>query len=90
MTREKAIDLLDNLLGMIEDSQDNDYDTAFKMGINALKSVEKYEKAIKDIKARIQIIREEDYECDGCSDMDMVLDIIDDHIGGVSEWQNGI
>lgn len=37
MTREKAIDLLDNLNGMIEDSRNSDYDTAFKMAIKALK-----------------------------------------------------
>lgn len=37
MTQEKAIDLLDNLIGMIEDSQGNDYDFALKKGIEALK-----------------------------------------------------
>ena len=40
MTREafeKAIDLLDNLRGMIEDNQGNDYDFALKKGIEALK-----------------------------------------------------
>ena len=37
MTREEAIDLLDNLKGMIEDSQGNDYDKAFGMAIEALK-----------------------------------------------------
>ena len=36
MTKEKAMDLLDNLIGMVEDSQDNDYDEALKMGIKAL------------------------------------------------------
>jgi hypothetical protein len=35
--REKAIDLLDNLRGMIEDNQGNDYDFALKKGIEALK-----------------------------------------------------
>lgn len=34
--REKAIDLLDNLRGMIEDNQGNDYDFAMKKGIEAL------------------------------------------------------
>ncbi len=37
MTKEKAIDLLDCLIGMVEDNQENDYDTAFKMGIEALR-----------------------------------------------------
>ena len=36
MTNAEAIDLLDNLIGMVEDSQDNDYDEALKMGIKAL------------------------------------------------------
>lgn len=37
MTEEIAIELLDNLIGMIEDNHNSDYDTALKMGINALK-----------------------------------------------------
>lgn len=36
MSREEAIDLLDNLIGMVEDNQESDYDTALKMGIQAL------------------------------------------------------
>ena len=32
----KAIDLLDNLIGMVEDNQESDYDTALKMGKQAL------------------------------------------------------
>ena len=36
MTRNEAIDLLDNLIGMVDDNHDNDYDTAFKMAIQAL------------------------------------------------------
>lgn len=38
MTREEAADLLDNLIGMVEDNQENDYDTALKMAVTALKS----------------------------------------------------
>ena len=38
MNKRTATNLLDNLVGMIEDSQENDYDTALKMGIEALKS----------------------------------------------------
>lgn len=37
MTNLEAIELLDNLIGMVEDNQDNDYDEALKMGIEALK-----------------------------------------------------
>ena len=36
MNREKAADLLDNLVGMIEDNQSNDYDEALKLAIKAL------------------------------------------------------
>ena len=38
MDRQTAINLLDNLVGMVDDSQENDYDTALKMGIEALKA----------------------------------------------------
>lgn len=38
MDRQTAADLLDNLVGMVDDSQENDYDTALKMGIEALKA----------------------------------------------------
>ena len=34
---EEAIDLLDNLIGMVEDNHKSDYDKAIKMGIKALK-----------------------------------------------------
>ena len=40
MTNEEAIELLDNLIGMIEDNQNNDYDEALKMGIKALEILE--------------------------------------------------
>lgn len=39
ITREKAIDLLDNLIGMIEDNHNSDYDTALKMAIKALEQL---------------------------------------------------
>lgn len=38
MEVKEAADLLDNLIGMIEDSGGRDYDTALKMGIEALTS----------------------------------------------------
>ena len=38
MDKQTAINLLDNLVGMVEDTQENDYDTALKMGIEALKA----------------------------------------------------
>lgn len=36
MTNEQAIDLLDNLIGFVEDSHESDYDEALKMAIEAL------------------------------------------------------
>ena len=39
MTREEAIDLLDNLIGMVEDNHNSDYDNALKMAIEALEQV---------------------------------------------------
>lgn len=36
MDRKEAADLLDNLIGMVDDSHGADYDTALKMGIEAL------------------------------------------------------
>lgn len=40
MEREEAIDLLDNLIGLIEDNQSNDYDCALRMAIEALRQSE--------------------------------------------------
>ena len=42
MTTEKAIDLLDNLLGMVSDSRGGDYDEAIKMGKKALNQQAKH------------------------------------------------
>lgn len=36
MNVEQAIDLIDNLIGMVEDNQNNDYDEALKSAIKAL------------------------------------------------------
>lgn len=36
MTNKKAIELLRNLIGMVEDTHGNDYDEAFHMAIEAL------------------------------------------------------
>lgn len=38
MDEQTAIDLLDNLLGMVEDNHGSDYDKAIHMGIDALKT----------------------------------------------------
>lgn len=36
MTNEEAINILDNLIGMVEDNHNNDYDEALKLAIKAL------------------------------------------------------
>ena len=36
MTKEEAITLLDDLIGMVEDNHNSDYDTALRMGIKAI------------------------------------------------------
>lgn len=54
--REKAIDLLDNLVGMIEDNQDNDYDFALKKGIEALEQEDVIDKIRNEIKATYMTI----------------------------------
>ena len=38
MSKETAAELLDNLVGMVSDTQDNNYDLALKMGIEALRA----------------------------------------------------
>jgi hypothetical protein len=38
MDKQTAVSLLDNLVGMVEDTQENDYDAALRMGIKALKA----------------------------------------------------
>ena len=49
MTREEAIDLLDNLIGMVEDNHSSDYDTALQMGIKALEFIDKIEPMFGDM-----------------------------------------
>ena len=56
MTVEQAIDLLENLDGMIEDNHNSDYDSALKMGKEAL------EKQIP----KKPIGRHTDYKCSVC------------------------
>lgn len=40
ISRQMAIDLLDNLIGMVDDNHGSDYDAALRMGIEALKAEE--------------------------------------------------
>lgn len=50
MTREEAINLLDNLIGMVEDNHDSDYDIALQMAIKALMQEPILENALNRIK----------------------------------------
>jgi ATP-dependent protease HslVU (ClpYQ) peptidase subunit len=65
MSNDQAIDLLDNLIGMIEDNHESDYDTAFKMAIKALKqepcedAISRYD-AIRAIEEKAKRIKNED------------------------------
>lgn len=43
----------------------------------AFKALEERDELLDKIRAEIESIYKEDMECDGCSDMGMVLDIID-------------
>ena len=70
MDKQIAVNLLDNLLGMVDDSQENDYDTALKMGIEALK-------------ADVQPVRHDPCDvCDGLEDGD-TLYIYSEWDGGI-------
>ena len=53
MTRKEAKDLLDNLIGMVEDNHNADYDTALEMGIEALDKCDKIEKIIESYDADV-------------------------------------
>ncbi len=69
--REKAIDLLDNLIGMIEDNQGNDYDFALKMGIEALK-----QEPCEDAVSR-QYIIEKFNEMNGTAELDRLFEVVE-------------
>jgi len=76
MTREEAIDLLDNLIGMVEDNHNSDYDTALQMGIKALEQ----EPILDKIRAEMEQIKEAEYQIYGKGSwrfVDKCLDVID-------------
>ncbi len=49
MSREEAIKLIDNLKGMIDDTQGSDYDKAFNIAIADMQKLEKIEQAIAEL-----------------------------------------
>lgn len=57
---KKVIDLLDNLKGMIDDSQGNDYDYAFRTAIEAL------EKQIPKEVSTMEYRNDYDWTCNSC------------------------
>ena len=66
MTNEKAIDLLDNLIGMVDDNHHNNYDEALKMGIEALKHPVIHAKWLNKFHRTPRGIILPDIECDNC------------------------
>lgn len=90
MTREEAIELLEDLDGAIEDNHGRDYDEAFRMAIKSLSadtvSRSQYQGLLNAIgKVYVEVVRCKDcrhYESDGgalmvCSDTGVVVDDTD-------------
>ena len=50
MTIEESIDLLDNLVGFVEDNQGNDYDGALILAINTMRKYQKIQEIINHAK----------------------------------------
>ena len=76
MTKEEAIDLLDNLIGMVTDNQDSDYDEALKMAIDALKERPKG----KWVYEKINCYTDRTY-CSECGSHAPFEYVTDDHYG---------
>ena len=99
MDKRTAINLLDNLIGMVDDSQENDYDTALKMGIEALKACAQSEITEEDVqewcyKRGLTVIDNALYleirnrrhdSCDACDGLED-----GDTLYIYSEWDGGI
>ena len=64
MDKERAIDLLDNLIGMVEDNQKNDYDGALRMAIEVLRQLER--KTGRWILYDKRFPWSKDYKCSEC------------------------
>lgn len=85
MEKEKAIDLLDDLVGMVDDKDDSDYDTALKMGIQALNSLEEvYAKGYNDGFTQAEVNYENDKAlsqepCDDAISREMVIKTINNN-----------
>ena len=81
MTTREAIDLLDNLIGMVEDNQGNDYDGAIH---KAIRSLEAWDSLVKEME-------EEMYYYDTMPDVwygiSESFDIIKKHLKKVEDEQ---
>lgn len=79
MTEAEAKELLDNLIGMVSDNQESDYDTALKMGIKALSIIDNIQAEIRHFMLEINpSSSESDYACN------YILDIINKYKEGGS------
>lgn len=83
MTREEAIDLLDNLIGMVDDNHGTDYDEALKSAKRSLKAWDKVIEEIEQLRARFK-------ESGGVYEhsaygLDYATEIIKKHLGEVEE-----
>ena len=77
MTEVEAKELLDNLIGMVSDNQESDYDTALKMGIKALSIIDDIQAEIRHFMLEINpSSSESDYACN------YILDVINKHKEG--------
>lgn len=83
MITEEAIDLLDNLIGMIEDNHNSDYDKALKMAIISLKKDPKIGHWVDDNEYEIDAqYGRHHYKCSECNEY------ADKFIGGTEDWWN--
>lgn len=101
MDRKEAADLLDNLIGMVEDSHGADYDTALRMAINALTAqpdpdklhlqkeqayMQGWEDArLIDRQAAIDALKEEEYPCENDYD-EGYMAALDKAVWIVEKW----
>ena len=75
MTREEAIELLDNLTGMVEDNQNSDYDMALKMAIKVLE-----QEPCEDAVSRQVVLKEIPVLWNGNGDKDYCMETLRDFV----------
>ena len=66
MIREEAIELLEDIIGFVEDNHGRDYDEAFRMAIESLqKDIERHEMVIRASERHLGLVR-----CKDCKHRD--------------------